>query len=182
MKIDGRVRELALFRFCPRCGWEGLEMRGNKSVLCPDCGYVYYHNCASATAVIIETEAGVLFERRTRAPQAGMLDLPGGFVDYGESAEEALLREVREELGLDIALSGYLGSWPNRYVYREVTYYTTDIVFTASLPGDQLARIQADRGEVSEVVLMPADGLNLEQVAFVSMRAALQEWLRRRRR
>lgn len=183
IEVNGTIRDFAHFRFCPACGHDGLELRSFKSVTCPACGFVYFHNCASAAAVIIETPLGILLEKRSREPAKGMLDLPGGFVDYGETAEAAAIREVEEELGLRIDLAGYLGSWPNRYVYRGVVYFTTDVVFHALLPVTfDLQSLRAEGGEVAEIVYVPAERLELEQIAFPSMRAALAEWLRRRGR
>jgi ADP-ribose pyrophosphatase YjhB (NUDIX family) len=164
------------FSYCPRCGRRGLIGHENKAARCNDCGFVFYHNAAAAAAAIIETGDGILLVRRTQDPEAGKLDLPGGFVDYGESAEDAARREVQEELGLRIVNLSYLGSYPNRYSYREVTYYTTDMVFIAGVD----ARLEGmiNPYEVAEVVRLKPDELNLDEVAFVSMRRALEDYIR----
>jgi NAD+ diphosphatase len=171
------------FVYCPRCGRPDLENQGQKAARCRACGFVFYHNAAAAAAAIIETAAGVLLVRRNREPQRGKLDLPGGFVEYGESAEDAVLREVREELGLEIQIRGYIGSYPNRYPYRDVTYFTTDMVYTASPAGAQsdLGAIQdggTDLEEVGEVIVMDPLAIDLETIAFLSMRRALEDYLK----
>ena len=55
-----------------------------------------------------------------------MLDLPGGFVDENERLEEALQREVKEELGISIDNWKYLTSQANRYLYKGIAYPTCD--------------------------------------------------------
>lgn len=163
------------FKFCPQCGNNGLQEHDRKAAYCPSCGFVYYHNAAAAAAAIIETEAGILLERRRLDPRAGRLDLPGGFVDYNESAEEAVRREVREELGLSLGDLRYLGSYPNHYQYRGVGYHTTDSVFISSAvdrSGD------VDASEVSELVILRPGELDLDDIAFISMRRALEDYLK----
>jgi NAD+ diphosphatase len=172
------------FTICPRCGKDGLENHDQKAARCNLCGFIFYHNCAAAAAAIIETVDGILLVRRSTDPQAGKLDLPGGFVDYAESAESAVLREVHEELGLEIELRRYLGSYPNRYLYHGVTYFTTDMVFIAKAVGrvdffsgpDHLP--VSDHAEVEEVVVIRPQALNLGEIAFPSMRHAIEDYLK----
>jgi ADP-ribose pyrophosphatase YjhB (NUDIX family) len=66
---------------------------------------------------------------RKEAPKRGYLGLPGGFVGHGETLEEALGREIQEELNLAIKDFRYFGSFPNRYDYKRVTYFTIDALF-----------------------------------------------------
>src|SRR5512135_3908924 len=101
------------FRFCPGCGKRRIEGFKKNGLRCKDCGFLYFHNCASAAAAIIETEKGVVVTVRAEEPKSGFYDLPGGFVNYGESIEQALVREVREELNLEIVDLRYFGSFPN---------------------------------------------------------------------
>ena len=65
------------------------------------CGFVYYFNSSAATAIFITNRVGeLLVVRRAKEPAKGTFDLPGGFVDMYETAEEAIIREVKEETGL----------------------------------------------------------------------------------
>src|SRR4051812_49085774 len=109
------------FAHCPRCGApqrpDDRRDRGGP-LRCLACGFTLYFNAASAVAVIIVREDGqALFIRRAKDPGKGKLGMPGGFVDAGERAEEALAREVSEEVGLEGVTATYLGSYPNSYVY-----------------------------------------------------------------
>src|SRR5208337_2974402 len=119
-----------VFVFCPRCGSKGFSFDGIKAFNCPVCHFRYYINACSAVAVIlVQADGSIILTRRKFEPRMGFLDLPGGFVDPGERAEDAVKRELKEELGIDIEAMRFLGSFPNRYEYREITYFTLDMAF-----------------------------------------------------
>jgi len=164
-----------VFRFCPFCASEELEQHQQKAVKCRSCGQVYFHNVAAASAAIIETSHGVIFVRRTQEPHAGTLDLPGGFLDYGESFEEGLLREVQEETGLILTSYQYFCSFPNEYEYKRVRYFTADVVFLCR--AGQSVKLQCDY-EVSEILTLLPDQIDPTQVAIPSMRKAVEFYLR----
>jgi NAD+ diphosphatase len=161
------------FRYCPKCGSPQITSFHEKGMRCAACEYVYYHNSAAAVAGIIETDAGIVLTRRAIEPKVGFLDLPGGFVDYQESFEQALVREIKEEIGAEVTALEYLGSFPNQYVYREVTYFTTDAVFVCRV--SQLPE-QVANHEITEIVVVRPEELDLEQIAFESLKMALQHY------
>ena len=100
---------LDIFRHCPVCGKEGFAINNVKSKRCEDCGFVLYFNAISATvAVIMNEKDEILVARRAKEPAKGTLDLPGGFADSMETAEEAVTREVLEESGLRVTETKYL--------------------------------------------------------------------------
>lgn len=141
---------------------------------CDACGFTLYFNAASAVAAIILRDDGhALFIRRAREPGKGRLGMPGGFVDLGETAEQALAREVREEVGLDLTSPRYLASHPNQYAFAGVTYTTLDLFYTASA-------VEPDRAIALDAVesLVWADPLtvDLQEIAFDSMRDALRQY------
>lgn len=130
------------FKQCPMCGSQKIENHGNRKWVCPDCGFDLYCNVAAAVGIIIQDKNhNVLFEVRAKEPQKGFITLPGGFVDFDESAEEAAVRECREEIGFAVEKIDYLCSAPNTYVYKNIEYKTCDMYYIAELP-PQFATIQ----------------------------------------
>jgi ADP-ribose pyrophosphatase YjhB (NUDIX family) len=166
------VRPVAFFAHCPRCGAPAPEAPGSGPFRCAPCGFVLFFNAASAVAVILLRDDGrALFIRRAKEPGKGRLGLPGGFVDDGESAEGALRREVREEVGLEVEHLVYLSSHPNLYPYRSVTYATLDLFFTATT--EQPDRARALDG-VERIEWIDPLAVALDEIAFESMRDALR--------
>lgn len=161
-------------RYCPRCAAGDLRWPSRKNFLCPSCGFTLYLNVAAAVAVIIESQGKILFGIRKNDPKKGMLDLPGGFVDPGETAEECARREVREETGLELGRTSFLTSFPNSYLYRQITYDTLDIVLTVSF--DTLPEARAG-DDLADVVWIERNSIDYGQIAFSSLRAALRYYL-----
>lgn len=124
------MHPLHQFKYCPKCGSDGFSVNNEKSKRCSSCGFVYYFNPSAAVACFIRNEVGeLLVVRRAKDPAKGTLDLPGGFVDLHESAEEAVHREVKEETGLDVKSCRYLFSIPNIYLYSGFEVHTEDLFF-----------------------------------------------------
>jgi len=138
---------------------------------------VYYQNVAAAVAVIIEKNGEILFTVRNREPKLGMLDLPGGFTDPDESAEETCARELKEELDLDISSEEfkYFKSQPNNYLYKGIPYKTEDLIFTAKFPEN--AKLTLEESEIESVKWIEKSEINLEEIGFDSLRKAVQEYL-----
>ncbi|NQU86532.1 MAG: NUDIX domain-containing protein [Mariniphaga sp.] len=119
-----------VFKFCPKCGSENFPAISKRSLKCASCGFHYFINSSTAVAgIVINTKGELLLTRRAIQPHFGMLDLPGGFVDPGESAENALIRELKEELGIEVEAMEYFGSAPNEYIYSEFTVFTLDLAY-----------------------------------------------------
>ena len=123
-----------LFVHCPCCGRPALEPGSEKSFVCRVCQFKFYLNTAAACiAVILNQKNQLLVTRRKQDPAKGTLDLPGGFAEPGESIEQSLIREVKEELNLEITLLSYLCSFPNTYLYQSVVYTVTDMAFVCQV-------------------------------------------------
>ena len=136
---------------------------------------MYYHNVAASASVIVLYDNAVLMIRRERDPAKGMLALPGGFVDPDERAEDAAIRECREETGLEVTTLEFVGSWPNTYRYRDVQYKTCDLYFSAVYSGSITAFV-AEKGEVSSLELVAPETIETAPIAFESARRALLAW------
>ena len=139
------TRPEKVLKYCPRCGSGLFNTKTNKSFVCESCGFHFFVNSASAVAAIVEDPKGhLLLTVRGVEPSIGMLDLPGGFVDPMESAEEAIRREVKEELNLDITESHYLASYPNEYIYSNYSVFTTDLGFHCKVKTLDSIRVDDD--------------------------------------
>jgi NAD+ diphosphatase len=171
--IRTEAEPIHVFRFCPRCGATPLAPHATYGFACAGCGFLFFLNVASAAAAIIRDDNGrVLLTRRARDPERGKLDIPGGFVDWNETAEQALAREIREELQLDIESLSYFCSVTNVYEFRGLNYRTLDLYFTCAVrdfaplsPGD----------DIDGCLWVDPRRLDQEAIGFDSVRRALRK-------
>jgi len=84
-------------------------------------------------AIILDHQNRILVTVRAKDPGKGTLDLPGGFTEPGESIDHGLVREVKEELNLDIFDLKFFCSFANTYSYNCVVYPITDMAFTCKV-------------------------------------------------
>ena len=130
------------FDYCPRCGANRLEAHGVKAQHCQNCGFTYYHNPSAAVALLVrDIQERLLVATRGKEPARGTLDLPGGFVDKGETGEEAAQRELYEESGLRLPTEHfvYAFSLPNSYLYSDFLVPTLDLFYMVQLPSEMPA-------------------------------------------
>ena len=168
---------LELFRYCPKCGSDLFEENNFKSKHCSNCGFTYYQNPSSATAAFILNSKGeLLVARRGKEPAKGTLDLPGGFVDNGESGEQGIIREIKEETGLDIPEVEYLFSIPNIYRYSGMDIHTLDMFFVCHADEDAIVNAADD---VAECMWIPLRKVYVERFGLRSIRQAVHTFLQR---
>lgn len=183
-KVNGFKND---FKICPMCGSNKIENHGNRKWMCPNCGFDLYNNVATAVGLIIQDKnKNVLFEVRAKEPRKGFYALPGGFVDFDESAEEAAMRECREEIGVGIDNVKYLCSAPNTYEYKNLEYKTCDIFFTADLPPqfesieDFIKSLKPEESEVlgfKSFRVASLEDIEKISLAFESARITLKKFL-----
>lgn len=155
------------FNYCPKCGKESLIVLDQNGMTCQSCGLKYYHNTASAVAAIIMSPKGIVMIKRAHDPGKGKLDIPGGFVDYNETLEDALRRELSEELSINVTNYRYIASFPNEYQYAGITYFTTDAMFLVQW--DEAFNI-VPNDEVEELDYVDPNKVDFEKLAFQSTR------------
>jgi 8-oxo-dGTP diphosphatase len=160
--------------YCPRCG-AALERRfaeGREREICPACGFVFYRNPIPAVGVVVELDGQVVLVRRRYEPRAGYWALPAGFMELGESAEEAAIRECHEETGLLVQIDHLLGVYS--FGFGEQSGLV--IIYAATAAGGMLAASD----DATEAGTFSLDRLP-ESFAFRTHLQALDRWRRERR-
>jgi len=88
-----------------------------------------------------------------------------------ESVEEAIIREIKEELGIHVKIINYIGSSANEYIYRDLSYFTCDLGFVCVT--DELAEMKpAD--DVSEAILVRPEDIDYSEICFPSIEILLK--------
>ena len=169
------MHPLHLFKYCPCCGAPVFADNDERSKRCAQCGFVFYHNASAATvAVILNSKGQLLVGRRAMEPACGTLDLPGGFVDPGESIDEGCRREVREETGAEVVRMSYLFSLPNVYRFSGFDVHTADAFFACEI-ADETAVFGADDAE--DLQWMNISDLRPEAFGLGSVRSGVERML-----
>ena len=119
-------------RFCGRCGTQLRIRTTERAKECPKCGLLHFPRLAPAIIVLIE-RGNELLLARSRHFMAGMYSVLAGFVEPGESLEEAVVREVREEVGISVQDINYFGSQPWPFPHSLM------IGFTATYAGGEIS-------------------------------------------
>jgi len=162
-----------VLKYCPRCSGPAV-LADFRKIVCAGCGFQIYLNTAAAVAgLIFDRDGRLMAVRRNHEPRAGLLDLPGGFVDFGETAEEALTREIREELGVAVCDVEYYRSIPNTYLYGGILYHTLDIFLKCRFDDGCDNKIRPN-DEIKEIVhKFPKDIVEAD-IAFDSMKRLIR--------
>ena len=160
------------YAFCPACGAKRSSYEPLRPFRCHACGHTTFFGPVGAVGGIVTNAGGqVLLLRRAHDPGKDKLGMPGGFIDHGESAEQALRREMMEEVGLTVRTMRYLTSAANSYNYRGVIIPVLDLFYVADVESGE---IRTEDGEVSSWQWTDLDDEVLRQLAFESNRRALE--------
>lgn len=144
--------------------------------MCERCGWRWYRNPKPAAGTLVEWQASgeaepsVLLLRRAVQPGHGDWDLPAGYLDPGESPEEAAIRETREEAGIDVELISLVGVYTSRPGNAVATVYL-------ARPREPAPNVIIDHESSDHAWVTRADVQAwLPRMAFRSMATALADW------
>ncbi len=118
--------------FCGRCGVPLNRKTTERAKECSQCGLLYFPRLAPAIIVLVQRGDQLLLAR-SRHFMPGMYSVLAGFVEPGESLEEAVVREVREEVGIEVKDIHYFGSQPWPFPHSLM------IGFTATYAGGEIS-------------------------------------------
>lgn len=104
--------------FCTQCG-EQTTLKERCLYVCPN-GHENWLNPAVGVLAYIIKDNKVLYGKRTAGANVGKYNIPGGFLEPGETAEQTLKREIQEEMGVEIAIQQYIGSYADKYFDRDI--------------------------------------------------------------
>ena len=151
--LAGRALQIvewdATHRFCGRCGTATVARAGERAKECPACGLVAYPRVSPAMMALVIKDREILLARAPRFPGA-MYSALAGFVEPGETIEDCVRREVREEVGIDVDRIEYFASqsWPFPHSLM--------IAFTAHYAGGEL---RPDPAEIADARWFALDAL-----------------------
>ena len=143
------VRWAETSRFCGRCGTTTERVPNERAMKCSKCGLVFYPRISPAIIVLVRRGDEALLARNARFPGAFYSTL-AGFSEIGESLEETLVREVKEEVGVAVGNVRYFGSQPWPFPHSLM------IAFTAEYAGGE---IRPDGVEIEEAGWFEPDQL-----------------------
>lgn len=161
------------YKYCPRCTSKGNFNKNEFAFKCNNCGFHFFLNSAAAvTALIFNSDSEILLTRRGVEPDYGKLDLPGGFVDPNESAEQSMLRELKEELDLEPDSISYYGSFPNQYLFSGTIVYTVDLVFRCEVSNFENLKY---RDDIIGLEFINPSLINLDDIPFQSVKNIIKK-------
>jgi len=159
------------YRFCPRCGGD-LERRVVKAtepqrLVCLNCSFIFYQDPKVVAGTIFTVDGGIALLKRGVEPALGKWVFPGGYVDRGESVQEAAIRETKEESQVDVKLGPLLN------VYSYPRSPNVIIVYTAQVVAGELAA----GDESVEANLFAPTNIPWNELAFDSTKDALSDYI-----
>lgn len=174
--FHGSYASARLPQYCSACGHPLQLVRPHgeerERHWCAACGRIHYVNPTPVAAVLPVHEGRVLLLRRAIAPRAGTWVFPGGFIEWGETAEQAAVREAREEAGIDVTLAGVIGVYSRPGPGVIIAVWQGAVAVPSARPGP----------EASEVVWFSPEDIPWDDLAFDTTEQALRDWVARRDR
>ncbi len=136
-------------------------------LVCKNCDFIFYLDPKLVACTIAETAKGIVLQRRNKEPKRGQWVLPGGFVDRGETLEEAAKREFFEETGLHTRIIGLIGTYSYPGEANIIIVYQSEITGGTIRPCHESMSIDEFK----------KDKIPWSQLAFDTTKKALKKYL-----
>lgn len=157
-------------RYCGRCATPTEPAPGERARRCPECGLLAFPRLAPAVIVLIERDDGAALLARGRNFAVPMYSCLAGFVEPGETLEEAVVREVNEEVGVDVGSVQYVASQPWPFPHSLM------VGFEAKWEAGEIA---IDESEIVDAQWFTADQLPMIPPAMSIARTLIDRWVER---
>lgn len=158
-------------RFCPGCGsllsYQYVDVEERDRLVCTSCAEIHYINPKVVAGVVPAVDGRVWLLRRAIEPRLGAWTFPAGFMEMGETVEEAAARETFEELHLEVRITGLLN------IYSRPESPTVLIVYQAEALTEPLGGTEA-----LEFGSFGPTEIPWHHLAFWNTEAALRDWVR----
>ena len=162
-----------LFIHCPKCKAQLPPPKG-KHFQCVECNFSLYMNPSPCNAaIILDEKKRIMLVKRKYDPKKDYWDFPGGFIEFGESVEDSLRRELREELGIEIKNMKYIASYADRYIFDGLNYHTLGCVFVAEIAGGAMK----PNDDIDEIKFFEPKEIPFDRIAFNSVKTAIKAYL-----
>ncbi len=170
--VAGRAVQLVQWqrthRYCGRCATETEQAPGERAMRCPDCGLLAFPRLAPAVITLVTRDDGSALLARNAAWPVPMFSCLAGFVEPGETLEQAVAREVAEEVGVTVGRVRYQASQPWPFPHSLM------IGFTAEWAGGDIA---VDGTEIAEAAWFTTDDLPQIPPRLSIARRLIDDWI-----
>lgn len=153
-------------KYCQQCGHGLAEktIEGKVRPYCQSCGFVVFLDPKVAAVVLVSKDGKLVLVQRNIEPAFGRWSFPSGYVDRGEVVEDAAVREVKEETGLNVRLNDFIGLYSS----------TGDVVILAVYSAEVVGGKLEAGTEAQDVGLFAVD--ELPPLPFPHDAQILQDW------
>jgi ADP-ribose pyrophosphatase YjhB (NUDIX family) len=160
------------YRFCPRCGGD-LEKRVVKTteperLVCLNCSFIFYQDPKVVASTLFTFEGGIVLLKRGVEPALDKWVFPGGYVDRGETVQDAAVRETREECQVEVELGPLLNVYSYRRSPSVIVVYTAQVLSGKPAAGD----------ECVEARTFAVEKIPWDDLAFDSTKDALKDYIK----
>ncbi len=137
----------SVFKYCPMCATALIEkdISHMRRPACPACNFIQFLSPKLVVVVVIQYMGKLLLGKRNIEPGRGLWNFCGGYVDLGETVQEAAIREVKEEANLDVQLENLIG------IYSSGGGSHVIIAYQASILDNRIHHLTPQHEEVSEL-------------------------------